>query len=139
LTLNRRWLPATEARGEGIFIELDLEAVRKWEARPEVKERQRCLRAGYEAWRKKKAPDAPEFLGVRYYMLHSLSHLLMSAVALECGYAGSSLQERIYCSDPAKEPTMAGILISTGTPGSEGSLGGLVEQGRFLGRHLENA
>jgi hypothetical protein len=139
LTLNRRWLPATEARGEGIFIQLDSNALEKWEARPEVKERARCLEAGYEAWRRKKAPDAPDFLGVRYYLLHSLSHLLMSAVALECGYSGSSLAERIYCSGPKEPPTMAGILLSTSTPGSEGSLGGLVEQGRVLGRHFGRA
>jgi hypothetical protein len=41
--------------------------------------------------------------------------------------------------DRAQPPAMAGILISTGTPGSEGSLGGLIEQGRELGRHLEHA
>lgn len=139
LTLNRRWLPATEARGEGIFVQIDPDALAAWEARPEVQERARCLEAGYEAWKRKKAPDAGDFLGVRYYLLHSLSHLLMSAVALECGYSGSSLQERIYCSGAKEPPTMAGILLSTSTPGSEGSLGGLVEQGRVLGRHLERA
>jgi hypothetical protein len=139
VTLNRRWLPATEARGEGIFVQLDSAALEEWEARRAVKERARCLEAGYEAWKRKKAPDAGEFLGVRYYLLHSLSHLLMSAVALECGYSGSSLQERIYCSGPKEPPTMAGILLSTSTPGSEGSLGGLVEQGRVLGRHFARA
>jgi hypothetical protein len=34
---------------------------------------------------------------------------------------------------------MAGILISTGTSGAEGTLGGLVEQGRELERHLKRA
>lgn len=34
---------------------------------------------------------------------------------------------------------MAGILISTGTPGSEGTLGGLVEQGHHLRYHLRRA
>lgn len=34
---------------------------------------------------------------------------------------------------------MAGILISTGAPGSEGTLGGLVEQGRRLATHLRRA
>lgn len=139
LTLNRRWLPATESRGEGVFVQLDPEALEEWESRAVVKERGRCLEAGYESWRRKKAPDAAEFLGVRYYLLHSLSHLLMSAVALECGYSGSSLQERLYCSGAKESPTIAGILLSTGTPGSEGSLGGLVDQGRSIKRHLERA
>ena len=34
---------------------------------------------------------------------------------------------------------MAGILLSTGTSGSEGTLGGLVEQGRALRGHLRRA
>jgi hypothetical protein len=139
LTLGARWLPATEARGEGVFIRLDPAALEAWEARQAVAERARCLECGYERWKREKAPEAGEFLGVRYYLLHSLSHLLMSAMALECGYSGSALQERIYCSGPKEAPWMAGILISTGTSGSEGSLGGLVEQGRELGRHLERA
>ena len=76
---------------------------------------------------------------MRFYLLHSLSHLLIAAISLECGYAASALRERIYC-DAADAPTpMAGILISTGTPGSEGTLGGLVEQGRRLRAHLRQA
>jgi hypothetical protein len=34
---------------------------------------------------------------------------------------------------------MAGILLMTGTTGAEGTLGGLVEEGRRLGRHLFRA
>jgi hypothetical protein len=34
---------------------------------------------------------------------------------------------------------MAGILLYTGTPGSEGTLGGLVEQGRHVRSHLRRA
>ena len=34
---------------------------------------------------------------------------------------------------------MAGILMSTGTPGSEGTLGGLVHQGRRIHNHLTAA
>jgi hypothetical protein len=29
-------------------------------------------------------------------MLHSRSHLLMTAISLECGYPASSLRERVY-------------------------------------------
>jgi hypothetical protein len=139
LTLSQKWLPATESHGEGVFLRLDQAALEAWEKRPAVIERARALENGYLQWKRAKAPEAGDFLGVRYYLLHSLSHLLMSAMALECGYSGSALQERIYCSPPQEPPWMAGILISTGTPGSEGSLGGLVEQGRELGRHLERA
>ena len=34
---------------------------------------------------------------------------------------------------------MAGILLSTGTTGSEGTLGGLVEEGRRIRHHLREA
>jgi hypothetical protein len=34
-------------------------------------------------------------------MLHSLSHLLLTAIALECGYAAASIRERIYVRDGA--------------------------------------
>lgn len=139
LGLTTNWLPAAEIRGEGVFVQLDEMAVRAWEARDEVKARERELMAGYEAW-SKSAEDAPPFPGVRFYLLHSLSHLLMSAISLECGYAASSIRERIYCGPSEKDPTpMAAILVSTGTSGTEGTLGGLVEQGRQIRAHLARA
>ena len=47
--------------------------------------------------------------------------------------------ERIYCAPATDAVPMAAILLSTGTSGSEGTLGGLVEQGRHLARHLPAA
>jgi hypothetical protein len=136
LGLQTDWLPATEVRGEGIFIQLDEAAVQHWENRPEVMKRGRELYEGFQKW-----PDGSkvEFPGTRFYLLHSLSHLLMTALSVECGYGASALTERIYCA-PATDPTpMAAILISTGSTGTEGTLGGLVEQGRHLRAHLQRA
>src|SRR5690606_38586565 len=79
------------------------------------------------------------FPGARFYMLHSLAHLLISAISLDCGYAASSIRERIYCAEHDAETKMAAILLTTGTTGSEGTLGGLVEQGRSISPHLECA
>ena len=138
LSQTRTWLPASEVRGEGVLMALDEAAVVAWEQRPEVQARQRALRAGYDEWASALA-SAPEFPGVRFYLLHSLAHLLISAIALECGYAASALRERIYCAAADAAVPMAGILISTGTPGSEGTLGGLVEQGRKIATHLRRA
>jgi hypothetical protein len=67
-------------------------------------------------------------------MLHSLSHLLITAVSLECGYPASSIRERVYAVEAGY-----GILLYTGSPDAEGTLGGLVEAGRQIGRHLEAA
>lgn len=137
LGLLTNWLPATEIRGEGVFVQLDEGRVAEWESRPAVLERGRELLAGYDEWTAHLA-KAPPFPGVRFYLLHSLSHLLMTAISLECGYAASAIRERIYCSLENQVP-MAAILLSTGTPGTEGTLGGLVEQGRALRAHLRRA
>lgn len=139
LGLTATWLPATEVKGEGVFVELDESAVQRWEQRPEVQERARQLSAGYEKWAES-ASKAPPFPGVRFYMLHSFAHLLVSAISLECGYSASAIRERIYCGPSGADPTpMAAILLSTGSTGTEGTLGGLVEEGRRLIDHLQQA
>lgn len=138
LGLHTDWLPATELRGEGVFLMLDEARVKAWEARPAVRKRAQELRAGYARW-SQQVKEAPDFPGVRFYLLHSLSHLLMTALSLECGYSASAIRERIYCSLPEEETFMAGVLLATGSAGTEGTLGGLVEQGRVIGEHLRAA
>ncbi len=141
LALDPKWLPAIEISGEGLFIRFDEGILDAWETRESVKARNDQLLAGFNRWAASRRGSVV-FRGVRYYMLHTLAHLLMTAIALECGYAASSIRERIYCREADKrlgEPGMAGILLSTGTPGSEGTLGGLVDQGRHLRYHLRRA
>ena len=139
LGLTTNWLPATEVRGEGVFIQLDERAVQEWEEREAVQARAGELLSGYDNWAAD-ISEPPPFPGVRFYMLHSLSHLLISAISLECGYSASAIRERIYCGPSARDPTaMAAILLSTGSTGTEGTLGGLVEQGRNLRPHLQQA
>lgn len=132
---NQKWLPAAEVRGEGIFVELDEAAVSAWERLPKVIERAEKLKKAFDT------DGGGIFPGVRFYMLHSLSHLLLTAISLECGYAASAIHERIYCQAPGipGEPPMAAVMLSTGTTGSEGTLGGLVEEGRRLAHHLREA
>lgn len=129
------WLPAVENRGEGIFIALDPEAVLRWRERRAVQDREAEILAGFEAWKRRRGADKARFAGVTYVMLHSLSHLLLTAVSLECGYAASSIRERIYLGESGR----TGILLFTGTPDAEGTLGGLVQVGKRLERHLEAA
>ena len=138
LGLQTDWLPATEVRGEGIFVRLDEEAVQAWEQRPAVQRREVELRAGFARW-SEQVKEPPEFPGVRFYLLHSLAHLLMTALSLECGYAASAIRERLYCSLPGDDVPMAGILLATGSSGTDGTLGGLVDQGRRLMGHLRAA
>ncbi len=132
---NEKWLPAAEVRGEGIFLEFDEKVLEAWEQRPAVKEREQQLREGFLA-----DGRGVDFPGIRFYLLHSLSHLLLTAISLECGYAASAIRERIYCGTAELNgPNMAGVLLSTGTTGSEGTLGGLVEEGRRIRHHLREA
>jgi hypothetical protein len=128
------WLPAVENRGEGVFIQVRKAAVQEWLARREVVERGRRLRAGFEGWQQQHPHGRREFPGLPYFLLHSLSHLLLTAVSLECGYPASSIRERVYALEPGY-----GILLYTGTPDAEGTLGGLVETGRQIDRHLRAA
>ena len=72
-------------------------------------------------------------------MLHSLSHLLQTAISLECGYSASSLQERIYALQDNTGPGRFGILIYTAATDAQGTLGGLVEAGRSIRSHLRRA
>ena len=135
LALETRWLPAVENRGEGIFLALDAEKVEAWTTRPAVKQRAREFHGGVQSMSKSPIPiERVEQSYMPYVMLHSLSHLLLTAIALECGYAAASIRERIYFREGAY-----GILLYTGTPDAEGTLGGLVQVGRRIARHLDAA
>lgn len=135
LALDTRWLPAVENRGEGIFLALQSDAVQQWLRRPALVRRAAQFHAGVMAQSKKPvSADFVQQIYMPYVLLHSLSHLLLTAVALECGYAAASIRERIYVRDGAY-----GLLLYTGTPDAEGTLGGLVQVGRRLGRHLDAA
>jgi hypothetical protein len=65
----------------------------------------------------------------------------MRELALECGYTQASVRERIYASSYGHPLDIAGVLIYTAAPDSEGTLGGLVSLGRpeNLGRLIAQA
>lgn len=73
-------------------------------------------------------------------MLHTIAHLLVRELALECGYNAASIRERVYASSDPQAP-MAGILLYTAAADSDGTLGGLIDLGKpeFLGRLLDQA
>ncbi|MAL96783.1 MAG: sulfate ABC transporter substrate-binding protein [Haliea sp.] len=138
---NPDWVPASEVHGEGIFIQFDEQAIEAWEDLDAVKEVDGMLRGGHKGWRNSRRLDPDEgYPGIRYAMLHTLSHLLIRELALECGYNAASIRERIYA-DTSGDSPQAGILIYTAAADSDGTLGGLVDLGRpeNLGRLLEQA
>ena len=122
------WLPAVEVRGEGIFIELNEEAVRAWESRAAVGERASEMARRLSEWEAQFGGSTSDFPGARYILIHSLAHALIRQMSLDCGYSPSAIRERIYSSTDADAP-MAGVLLYTASADSEGSLGGLVDLG----------
>ncbi len=138
LDIEPTWVPAIENRGEGVFIAFRKEAIEDWLKREAVKKRGRELSRGFDIWCARKGinqeKEKVKFPGLPYIMLHSLSHLLIVAVSLECGYAASSIRERIYAGEAGYR-----ILLYTGSSGSEGTLGGLVEIGKRIEYHLQVA
>ena len=138
------WVPASEVRGEGIFVEFNEERIQAWLEKKEIQERNALFFEAHKKWCETRGIEDPAktFPGMRYILLHSFSHALMRQLSLECGYAAASIRERIYSSSPTADKTaMAGILIYTSAPDSEGTLGGLVNLGEpeNLGLHIAQA
>ena len=135
IALEPQWFPAVENRGEGVFLQVSASAIDSWLSRPAVVERLESLATGHHLWtldRKSKRP----FPGGPYVFLHTLSHLLIQSLAMRCGYPASSLRERIYADSEAGK---YGILIYTGSPDADGTLGGLVQEARYIEDHLLSA
>jgi len=132
IALDPQWFPAVENRGEGVFIQLRADAIKIWLAQAAVKERLDALASGHQRWMQDRKSQRP-FPGGPYVLLHTLAHLLIQSLAMRCGYPASSIRERIYADGEAER---FGVLLYTGSPDADGTLGGLVQQGRHLEDHL---
>lgn len=122
------WVPVSEVRGEGLFLQFKRDLLLDWAARNA--EREGEFRSAHTAWKTARNMPSPAdgFPGLRFALIHSFSHALMRQLALQSGYSAASIRERIYCDDGTGLP-MAGLLLYTAAPDSEGTLGGLVSQG----------
>ncbi len=124
-------LPANETLGEGLFFQFDDIKIETW-----IKDNIHELETRFNHYIKKE-PDLHSQgagmkrkiynNGLKHFLVHSFSHMLMRELEFSCGYPTASLKERLYISsNPTKK--MSGVLIFT-AEGSEGSMGGLVSQG----------
>lgn len=142
LSIDRpRWVPASEVRGEGILMRFDPDSLSTWERDSKVLERLASLEEANRLWRAaRRLPTGHGYPGHRHVLVHTFAHLVMRELALECGYSGASIRERVYAGDQGGEQ-MAGVLIYTAAPDSEGTLGGLVRlgEGKTLGRIIRQA
>ena len=136
---RQTWLPASEVFGEGVFLEFSTTAIATWEVtqKTAIARRMRNINASLrkgEGGTERFAHLAT--LSARFVMVHTFSHLLMRQLCYESGYGSASVRERLYVFDDK-----VGLLIYTADGDSEGSLGGLVRQGRNdrLGQTITSA
>jgi hypothetical protein len=117
------WLPGMEVLGEGVFLMLNEDTLAGWERRDDVVARCAPIAANYQSRFTSLGSDPDREITPRLLLLHTLAHVLISQLSLECGYPAASLRERLYSSE-----RMAGLLIYTAAADSAGSLGGLIAQ-----------
>ncbi|MDC3251502.1 DUF1998 domain-containing protein [Planctomycetota bacterium] len=132
---KKNWLPGVEAFGEGIFLTLSAEKLESWWARSGQAVTERL-----ENYPPKSFEDINVFEEAKFRIIHTLSHLMIRELSHRCGYAATSLSERLYCEGsslnqaPAefdKEESiqhLAGLLIYTTSGDLDGSMGGLVRE-----------
>jgi len=127
--INTLYLLATESFGEGIFIDLNKMKVDEWynkhyKETPAFKQRIETLQERIplsEIIRKNKFSDNKHL--AKFILVHTLSHVLVKELEFLCGYAATSLNERLF----VDSENMQGILLYT-VAGSEGSYGGIITQ-----------
>jgi len=133
------WLPASETNGEGIFFQFSEAAVESWAKENKAYEAE--FEQAHIQWKLSKNLDPKGYPWLRYILLHTFSHALIRQLAVECGYTSASITERLYSCIPQEGKPMAGVLVYTAAPDSEGTLGGLCDLGKpkKLGRHIRRA
>jgi hypothetical protein len=136
---RRSWLPAYVVHGEGIFIQLDETAVKRWESQPGVIARYKALAHRLIEVQEERHLREQE-LTPRLVLIHTLAHVLMARLTFECGYSSASLRERLYVSNESGRE-MAGLMIYTADGDADGTMGGLVRMGKpqFLEAVIQRA
>ncbi len=133
-----KWLPAYQVRGEGIFFELDSFKVQEWKQSFEVRQRlERTL--SRIASGEIRASNVSDLIDPGYFLIHTLSHLMIRQLVFDSGYGTASLRERLYIDSTSQN--RYGVLIYTAAGDSEGTMGGLVSlaEGDSFERLFSNA
>ena len=78
--------------------------------------------------------DAGALSHSAFTVVHTLSHLMIREFSSMSGFSLGSIRERIYLNAEENRVNSAGILLYTAGPSSDGTLGGLVQQGSSIGR-----
>jgi hypothetical protein len=122
------WIPAMQIASEGLFLSFKKSAIESWKKNPIIQQRIKAISKNYNAsyYNRQKANVE---LNPEYILIHTFSHILIAELSKKCGYGSSSIRERLYVSLNQKTE-MLGVLLYTSAGDSEGSLGGLVREGK---------
>jgi hypothetical protein len=140
------WLPAIETRGEGIYFELSKDRLAEWETNEAVLTHIAPLVGNYLRYCEDRGIEDVDMdlVAPGYLLIHTLSHLLIKQLSLECGYSSASIRERLFYGSNESEQ-WCGVLLYTASGSADGTLGGLVRQGepdnldKMMASSLENA
>ncbi|MDC3374474.1 DUF1998 domain-containing protein [Acidimicrobiia bacterium] len=124
---GRRWLPATQNYGEGLFIDFNSEYLKKHTSVQGVKERLEKIENNL--LKEDNAFFNDVNFSIKLLFTHTLSHLLINEIIYESGYGSASIGERLFVSPLEQENEMNGLLIYTAQGDTEGTMGGLVSLG----------
>ena len=140
------WYVANQLVGEGLFIHLDPEkhkdgadvlgtnsnSVRIWK-RIHGETKQKNELACESLKHEKNSEQAIDDLEMEtaltnplFVWWHSFVHELINQLAIDSGFMGASLGERVYCVAKKDGRRDAGVLIYATSPGADGTLGGLI-------------
>ncbi len=124
---EKDWFPAVMNSGEGIMLQFDPYQLQKWASSADVIRRCKIIEENI-----KNSSNRVDNINPIYILLHTFAHCIITSLSNESGYANASIREKIYCTKTKQQDLsdMTGILIYTASGDSEGSLGGLVRQGR---------
>ena len=125
-------LPANEIYGEGVFFNFSEKRIDEWianDGKNFLDRFSKFITADIDdnsqgASIKRRIRNN----GIKHFLIHSFSHMMMREFEFSCGYPTASLKERLYISNNDNSK-MSGVLIYT-AEGSEGSMGGLISQAR---------
>lgn len=127
--VDKIWLPAVEVNGEGIFFEFDKAIISQWKNDKEIQNRVSILQKNSDNMSKTYHRPSKN-ITASFLLLHTFAHVLIRQLSFECGYSMASLRERMYCGEINESSDMTGFLIYTAGGDLDGSMGGLVRQGR---------
>ncbi|MDR7554063.1 MAG: DUF1998 domain-containing protein [Armatimonadota bacterium] len=122
-----KWYPGLDYPGEGILITLDSDAHPGLRHPPLQGNAAREWNRARTDRRYDELVCTPAHVELHpvFVWWHTLSHLLIRAIAIHSGYGAASIRERVYLREESEGATGA-LVLYTAQPGTDASMGGLV-------------